>query len=108
MSGRIAVIAAVILCLVLVVSVVVLSELCANPVISGGKELPTEFRNAIQSQAGGLYSRRLPLVPVVVTVEELQEEMVLYTIHYFPFGTVGMSYHPDDGYNMEKTLTRLQ
>ena len=35
MSRRIAVIAAVILCLVLVVSVVVLSELCANPVISG-------------------------------------------------------------------------
>ena len=58
--------AAAALCVVLV-----LAMLCANPVISGGKELPTEFRNAIQSQAGGLYSRRLPLVPVVVTVEEL-------------------------------------
>ena len=33
---------------------------------------------------------------------------MFYTIHYFPFGRVGMSYHLWDGYNMEKTLTRLQ
>ena len=108
MSRRIAVIAAVILCLVLVVSVVVLSELCANPVISGAEGVPEELQDAIQSQATGLYSSRLPLVPVWISVEGMEDGCVFYTIHYFPFGTVGMSYHPDDGYNMEKTLTRLQ
>jgi len=87
---------------------VLLAMLCANPIISAEGTLPQEYRDAIRSQAGGLYSRRLPLLPVAVTVEEVQQEKVFYTIHYFPFGTVGMSYHIQDGYNMEKTLTKLQ
>ncbi len=103
MSRRIAAIAAIILCFVLL-----LSELCANPVISGAEDVPEELQDAIQNQATGLYSTRLPLVPVWVSVEGMEAGRVFYSIHYFPFGTGGMAYHPDDGYNMEKTLTRLQ
>ena len=36
-----------------------------------------------------------------------EEETVFYTIYYFPFGTVEMSYRAGEGYNMEKPLTRL-
>lgn len=102
MSRKKAAVAAVVLCFVLVLGV-----LCANPVVSGAEDVPEELQDAIQSQAKGLYSSRLPLVPVWVSVEGMEAGRVFYTIHYFPFGTVGMSYHPDDGYNMEKSLTRI-
>jgi len=84
--------------------------LAAGPVVSTGKNiiaLPEEYLQAVESQAKGLYSSKLPLIPVAVTVEETDGSRVFYTIHYFPLGSVGMSYHPVDGYNMEKPLTGI-
>lgn len=79
----------------------------AGPVLSCGVELPEACLEAVESQARGLYSKTLPLVPVHVSVTGYEEETVFYTIHYFPCGTVGMSYRAGEGYNMEKPLTRL-
>ena len=75
-----------------------------TPIIIAGDNLPDGYSEAIRSQAGGVYSPRLPLVPVFVTISDFSEEIVYYTIHYFPFGTVGISYSVRDGYNMEKHL----
>ena len=58
-------------------------------------------------QARGLYSRRLPLVPVLVRLDGMEGGTVFYTIHYFPFGTVGMSFSEEGLYNIEKPLTGL-
>ncbi|MBR5559440.1 MAG: hypothetical protein IKU72_04255 [Oscillospiraceae bacterium] len=97
----------IVIAVVVIVAASLMAVLCASPVVLGGEDLPQNFREAIQSQAKGGYSSRLPLVPVAVTVEDVNNEQVFYTIHYFPFGTVGMSYHTGDGYNIEKPLTRL-
>ena len=79
----------------------------AGPAISWGVELPEACLDAVESQARGLYSKMLPLIPVRVSVTGYEEETVFYTIHYFPCGTVEMSYRAGEGYNMEKPLTRL-
>ena len=79
--------------------------LLADPVISCETELPANYLEAVKSQSEGVYSSRLPLIPVYVSVESFVQEQVRYTIHYFPFGTVGMSYTDRDGYNIEKPLT---
>ena len=62
---------------------------------------------AVKEQAQGVYSSRLPLIPVYVRVDSYMEEKIFYTIYYFPFGTVEMSYIEGDGYNIEKSLSRL-
>ena len=77
----------------------------SNPIISRKADLPAHFLEAIESQARGVYSRTIPLVPVYISIDSLQESSVYYTIYYFPFGTVGMSYTENDGYNQEKPLT---
>ncbi len=84
-----------------------LGWLCSNPLISYKTEVSAEYSWAIESQAKGVYSHRLPLVPVYISVERVEGETVFYTIHYFPFGTVGMSYTANDGYNIEKELSRI-
>lgn len=89
---------------VLALSLFVLAK---NPVIIGGADLPQAYLTAIESQAQGIYSRNVPLVPVCVTVQPLEAQCVYYTIRYFPFGRVEMSYTPSDGYNIEKPLSRL-
>lgn len=86
---------------------VLLGLYAAGPAISCGVELPKDCLEAVESQAGGLYSKTLPLIPVRVSVTGYEEETVFYTIHYFPCGTVEMSYRAGEGYNMEKPLTRL-
>lgn len=91
----------------LLLAAVVLGLLTAQPILSCTFELPEAYRQAIQDQAKGRYSVRLPLVPVFVKTERFEEERVYYTIYYFPLGSVGMSYHPEDGYNIEKTLSRI-
>ena len=78
-----------------------------GPVISNRADLPSGYAEAIHSQSKGLYSPKLPLLPIWTSVTGYEEETVFYTIHYFPLGTVGMSYHSGDGYNIEKPLTRL-
>ena len=86
---------------------VLLSVLSSQPILYGEAELPESYAEAIQDQAKGLYSKILPLVPALVKVERVTEETAYYTILYFPFGTVGMSYHPEDGYNIEKPLSGI-
>lgn len=92
---------------VIVILVTVLGVLCANPVITCDLELPDGYLAAIKSQSEGLYASTLPLVPWHVRVDAYTDETVYYTIHYFPFGSVGMSYREGDGYNIEKPLSRL-
>ena len=77
------------------------------PVISYEAEVPTNYMEAIERQSKGVCSHTLPLVPVYVSVEDYAEGEVHYTIHYFPFGTVGMTFIEGDGYNIEKPLTGL-
>ena len=84
-----------------------LGILSKNPIVICDDDLSEEYMEAIESQAEGLYSRKLPLVPVCVNVTSFDDETVYYTIYYFPLGTVGMSYNKNDGYNMEKSLTRF-
>ena len=84
-----------------------LAFLVQKPPVFCDLELPEGYSEAIRDQARGLYSQRLPLVPVFVNVESIQEQTVQYTVYYFPFGSVGMSYHPADGYNIEKPLVGM-
>lgn len=78
-----------------------------RPPLIGGEELDEPQRAAVMSQAKGLYSERLPLVPLFVSVEKSSRDAVYYTVHYFPFGTVRMSWHAQDGYHIEKNLSGL-
>jgi len=94
--------------IVIILAVTVLLGILAQPpVILGCSELPEAYQDAVQNQAGGLYSKRLPLVPIFVNVENFYEETVQYSVYYFPFGVVGMSYHLTDGYNIEKPLVGM-
>lgn len=79
---------------------------CAMPLL-GGSELPEAYTEAIRSQSEDLYSKKLLLVPILVRVESFDGQTVCYTIYYFPAGSVGMSYCEQDGYNIEKPLSRI-
>jgi len=95
--------------LMIVTSIVLILTLflgiCASePIVIARSDLPFRYLDAIKSQSAGVYSQRMPLIPVYVSVGSFSEESVHYTIPYFPFGTVGMSYSVRDGYIMEKHL----
>lgn len=90
---------------VLILLSICLSLLASNPIISCNTAVSEQDLEAIKGQSKGVYSSRLPLVPVYVSVDGISQGTVFYTIHYFPFGTVGMSYTEGDGYNIEKPLT---
>ena len=93
--------AAIIIVAILFAGFIVLES---NPMVICDIDIPECYMEAIESQSKGLYSKTLPLVPIYVSVEDFSFEKIYYTIHYFPFGTVGMSYTEGDGYNMEKPL----
>jgi len=93
--------------IVVAILIVGLSIFASNPIISCKVDVPENYLEAIESQSKGTYSNVLPLVPIYVTVNRLEAETVYYTIHYFPFGSVGMSYTETDGYNIEKPLSSL-
>lgn len=93
--------------IIAVVLVLVLCLSAFNPVVVCSIDVPDTYFEAIESQSKGVYSRTVPLVPIHVSVDAFSEGRVYYTIHYFPFGTVGMSYAENDGYNIEKPLTGL-
>ena len=78
-----------------------------NPIVSCDIEIPTTYMDAVKDQARGVYSQRLPLVPVYVRINQYAEGVLYYTIYYFPVGSVGMSYTGGDGYNIEKPLTNM-
>lgn len=93
--------------IVVAILIVGLSIFASNPIISCKVDVPENYIEAIESQSKGTYSNVLPLVPIYVTVNRLEAETVYYTIHYFPFGSVRMSYTESDGYNIEKPLSGL-
>ena len=103
MKKRLAVIGIVFLLLLLILAGVMDGIF---PVLLG-EELPESYEQSVLGQAAGPYSRKLPLAPVLVWVDGVSAETVYYTIFYFPFGSVGMSYNRSDGYNIEKPLSRL-
>lgn len=95
------------LLIVLAVLFTGLFAVACNPIVSCDIDIPQETLEAVNSEAKGLYSNKLPLVPVYVKVSGYSEGIVYYTVNYFPFGSVGMSYSETDGYNTEKPLSRL-
>lgn len=87
-------------------TLIVALKICSDhPFIVCGGGVPESYYASIQDQAKGLYSSRIPLVPIFVSIDTIERDTVFYTIHYFPFGTVGMAYSQGDGYNIEKPLT---
>ena len=88
----------------LFILVLVLKVSTDHPFIAYSDNLPKNYYSAVQNQAKGLYSSRIPLVPIFVSIDDLERGTVFYTIHYFPFGSVGMAYSQGDGYNIEKPL----
>ena len=89
-----------------VLAALMLSLIC-GPVVSRKEYIAPPLAEAAAKQAKGLYSSRLPLIPVYVSMDRMEGGTVFYTIHYFPFGTVGMSYSEEGLYNIEKPLTGL-
>ncbi len=83
-----------------------LKILSRKPILIGAENLPASLRETVTGQAGGLYSSRLPLVPVCVVIDGVSATSVDYTIHYFPFGSVGMTWVEGDGYSIEAPLMR--
>ena len=92
-------------CLVLVV--VILARLCQRPVLTYAPDceakLSTQQENVVMAVSDGFYSGILPLVPLWVSVTELEGEYIRWNIQYFPFGDVGMEYG-SDGYSIVKPL----
>ena len=88
-------------------SILLISVFAWKPAVICKVDVPDHYLEAIESQSKGIYSSKVPLPAVYISVDALVEERVYYTIHYFPFGTVGMSYAKNDGYNIEKPLTGL-
>lgn len=93
--------------LLIIVFVILLRIFSANLIISCDFDMPNETYEAIKSQSESIYSSKLPLVAVYVNITDYSDQKAYYTIHYFPFGTVDMSYSESDGYNIEKQLTKL-
>ena len=87
--------------------IILLRIFSANLIISCDFDLPNTTYEAIESQAEGIYSSKLPLVAVYVNITDYSYGIAYYTINYFPFGSVDMSFSEIDGYNIEKPLTRL-
>ena len=95
----------IVVAVVIVTLIVGLGFLSSNPIISPKTDISESYMEAIKGQSKGVYSKILLLVPIYVSVDSFSDDKVFYTIHYFPFGTVGMSYIEGDGFNIEKPLT---
>ena len=91
--------------IVAIALLLILCFLTMNPLFFCDIDIPEPYEVSIKSQSKGLYSKYLPLVPVYITVDQYATGIAEYTIYYFPFGTVGMSYREWDGYHIEKPLT---
>lgn len=94
----------------------VLAALALNPPVvcpdEYKDELTPEINEAVQSVSRGIYSKRLPLVPACARITEIEQyekdgesgHTVYFDIHYLYFGRQGMSWAPEDTYNIEKQL----
>lgn len=79
--------------------------LSSNPIISCKIDIPESYSEAIEAQAKGVYSRRLPLIPVCATVDSFSGNEVHYTIHYFPHHSL---FSPRYGGNVLHGNRRIQ
>ena len=89
----------------------VLAALAVNPPVVCEEdfeaELTEELEDRIRAGADGLYSWRVPLVPVYVEVTGVRdcviagntEHIAEFSIYYFCFGKLQMEYYTHDGYN---------
>lgn len=93
--------------IVIILLLLLLAGFCVRPILICSADLPEPYLLAVRNDARGFYSSKLPLVPLYVTVDGFSDRGLYYTIHYFPFGSVGMSYLEGDGYNTEKPLSGL-
>lgn len=88
-----------------------LAALAVNPpVVCTGDlkmEMTDELHDKVRGGADGLYSWRIPLVPVCAeitglescTIEGRIEHIVKFSVYYFCFGVQRMEYSTYDGYN---------
>jgi len=98
---------------------IMLAVLALNPPVVCPEKLEGRFtqeqHRAVQAVSRGLYSVKIPLIPLWVEVTELEnfiidgnmERGVEFTIHYLWFGSLGMRYLSGDGYSITKPLTGL-
>ena len=73
------------------------AALAANPPLVGTdglevpvKEMSDSLREDCRAYSRGLYTARLPLIPLYIEVLECDGTDALTRTHYFPFGTVEM------------------
>ena len=71
----------------------ILACISSHPFVSRRCEVPEEY---------------VPLLPIYISIEQFSAGRAYYTVHYFPFGTLGMSYSLTDGFCQENPLTGLQ
>ena len=85
-----------------------LACISSHPFVSRRCEVPEEYVAEIRAQSVGVYSKKVPLLPIYISIEQFSAGRAYYTVHYFPFGTLGMSYSLTDGFCQENPLTGLQ
>ena len=89
----------------------ILAALAVNPPVVCTEDMKTEMtdelHDKVQGGADGLYSWRIPLVPVCskitgfesCTIDGRMEYIVKFSVYYFCFGIQSMEYSTRDGYN---------
>lgn len=85
-----------------------IGRISSHPFVSRRCEVPEEYVAEIRAQSVGVYSKKVPLLPIYISIEQFSAGRAYYTVHYFPFGTLGMSYGLTDGFCQENPLTGLQ
>ena len=63
-----------------------------------GARCRREYVAEIRAQSVGVYSKKVPLLPICISIERFSAGRAYYTVHYFPFGTLDMSYSLTDGF----------
>lgn len=91
---------------------VILAALSASPFVICSKNVEEErltdyLRDSVRSGAAGVYSWKLPLVPVCAEITSMEsclmagrtEYTLEFSVHYFCFGIYRMEFSTLDGYN---------
>ncbi len=90
-----------------VVVLSVLASFSQKPVLLYRQEctqfVTQEQDDLIRSVSSGAYSVRMPLIPLVVYMDDVQDDYIAWTEYYFPGGTREMEYSKD-GFNCTKQL----
>nr|MBQ4457588.1 hypothetical protein [Clostridia bacterium] len=73
------------------------------PVVDCKIEVPDDIYEVIVTHSSHVFSERLPLIPVRVTINDYYEGNYYFTISYFPFGKIDEAYG-DDGFGPESKL----